>query len=209
MILIHSFLLVFGVYEIDTIFFFFSCSLKLMVLILQLDRVSSIAAKYIGRPISQLPPVQPIHISSLDLSMGSFGAHAGLAGPSLDLDLLPGSSSTMPNVPYQPACLSDMDKSLMSDIASNAMEELLRLLQTNEPLWMKSSTDGRDVLNLDTYERMFPKANSHLKNPNVRIEASRDSGVVIMNGLTLVDMFMDPVRCSYLQIGTKRIETLN
>ncbi|XP_027359063.1 homeobox-leucine zipper protein HDG11-like isoform X2 [Abrus precatorius] len=159
----------------------------------ELDRVSSIAAKYIGRPISQLPPVQPIHISSLDLSMGSFGSQ-GLGGPSLDLDLLPGSSSSsMPNVPpYQPACLSDMDKSLMSDIASNAMEELIRLLQTNEPLWIKSSADGRDVLNLDTYERMFPKTNSHLKNPNVRIEASRDSGVVIMNGLTLVDMFMDP-----------------
>lgn len=166
---------------------------------MQLDRVSSIAAKYIGRPISHLPPVQPIHISSLDLSMGSFGRHGLGGGPSLDLDLLPGSSSSssMQNVPYQPPCLSDMDKSLMSDIATNAMEELIRLLQTNEPLWMKSTTDGKDVLNFDTYERMFPKPNSHLKNPNVRIEASRDSGVVIMNGLTLVDMFMDPVRSSY------------
>ncbi|KAG4952693.1 hypothetical protein JHK85_046560 [Glycine max] len=158
----------------------------------ELDRVSSIAAKYIGRPISQLPPVQPIHISSLDLSMGTF-ASQGLGGPSLDLDLLPGSSSSsMPNLPpFQPPCLSDMDKSLMSDIASNAMEEMIRLLQTNEPLWMKGA-DGRDVLDLDSYERMFPKANSHLKNPNVHVEASRDSGVVIMNGLTLVDMFMDP-----------------
>lgn len=156
----------------------------------ELDRVSSIAAKYIGRPISQLPPVQPIHISSLDLTMGTFGDQ-GISGPSLDLDLLPGSSSTLPNLPYQQIVLSDMDKSLMSDIAANAMEELLRLLQTNEPLWMKSSTDGRDVLDLDSYERMFPRANSHLKNPNVRIEASRDSGVVIMNGLALVDMFMD------------------
>ncbi|KAM1026654.1 hypothetical protein ACFX2I_039495 [Malus domestica] len=158
----------------------------------ELDRVSSIAAKYIGRPISQLPPVQPIHISSLDLSMASFGGH-GMAGPSLDLDLLPGSAaSSMPNLPYQPNGFSDMDKSLMTDIAANAMEELLGLLRTNEPLWMKSSTDGRDVLNLETYERIFPRANSHLKTPNVRIEASRDSGVVIMNGLALVDMFMDP-----------------
>ncbi|TQD94239.1 hypothetical protein C1H46_020191 [Malus baccata] len=158
----------------------------------ELDRVSSIAAKYIGRPISQLPPVQPIHISSLDLSMASFGGH-GMAGPSVDLDLLPGSAaSSMPNLPYQPNGFSDMDKSLMTDIAANAMEELLGLLRTNEPLWMKSSTDGRDVLNLETYERIFPRANSHLKTPNVRIEASRDSGVVIMNGLALVDMFMDP-----------------
>ncbi|XP_068309435.1 homeobox-leucine zipper protein HDG11-like [Pyrus communis] len=157
----------------------------------ELDRVSSIAAKYIGRPISQLPPVQPIHISSLDLSMASFGGH-GLAGPSLDLDLIPGSaSSTMPNLPYQPPGFSDLDKSLMTDIAANAMAELLRLLQTNEPLWMKSSTDGRDVLNLETYERIFPRATSHSKNSYVRIEASRDSGVVIMSGLALVDMFID------------------
>ncbi|TKY61115.1 Homeobox-leucine zipper protein HDG11 [Spatholobus suberectus] len=163
----------------------------------ELDRVSSIAAKYIGRPISQLPPVQPIHISSLDLSMASFG-NQGMVGPgpassSLNLDLLPaGTSSSVPNLPYQPPCLSDMDKSLMSDIASNAMEELLRLLQTNEPLWLKSNIDGRDVLSCDTYERMFPKPNSRPKNPNVRVEASRDSGVVFMNSLALADMFMDP-----------------
>ena len=124
--------------------------------------------------------------------MGSFGAH-GLTGPSLDLDLLPGSSSAIPRVPFQPTGISDMDKSLMGDIAANAMEELLRLLQTNEPLWIKSPTDGREVLNLESYETMFPRVNSHLKNPNLRIEASRDSGVVIMNGSALVDMFMDAV----------------
>ncbi|KAL0335831.1 UNVERIFIED_CONTAM: Homeobox-leucine zipper protein HDG11 [Sesamum radiatum] len=70
----------------------------------ELDRVSSIAAKYIGRPISQLPPVQPIHVSSLDLSMASFGGH-GIPGPSLDLDLdlLPGSSSSViPNLAFPP-----------------------------------------------------------------------------------------------------------
>lgn len=128
-------------------------------------------------------------MSSLDLSMGSFG------GPSLDLDLdlIPPNSS----LPFHPLGISDMDKSLMSDFAANAMNELLRLLQTNDPLWMKSSSDGRDVLCLDTYQTIFPRANSRLNNPNVRIEASRDSGVIIMNSLTLVDMFMDSVSCYY------------
>ncbi|XP_014508329.1 homeobox-leucine zipper protein HDG11 isoform X2 [Vigna radiata var. radiata] len=164
----------------------------------ELDRVSSIAAKYIGRPISQLPPVQPIHLSSLDLSMSCFGNqamvdHVLAPSPSLNLDLLSaGTSSSVPNFPYQPPYLSDMDKSLMSDIASNAMEELLRLVQTNEPLWLKSNVDGRDVLNSDAYERIFPKPNSRPKTPNLRLEASRDSAVVLMNSLALVDMFMDP-----------------
>jgi len=82
----------------------------------------------------------------------------------------------------------------MFDIATNAMQELVLLMETNEPLWMKSNTDGRDTLNLETYETMFPRANNRLKNPNIRIEASRNSGDVIMNALTLVEMFMDPVR---------------
>lgn len=163
---------------------------------LQLDRVSSIAAKYIGRPISQLPPVQPIHISSLDLSMASYGGHGmgGLGpGPSLDLDLLHGSSSiVIPSIAFPPMSISDMDKSVMADIASNGMEELIRLLQSNEPLWMKTS-DGRETLNLESYDRAFQSPYTRMKNPNVRTEASRDSGVVIMNGLALVDMFMDAV----------------
>ncbi|KAL1823607.1 hypothetical protein ACET3Z_010385 [Daucus carota] len=156
----------------------------------ELDRISNMAGRYIGRPISQLPPVQPFHISSLDLSMGSFGFQ-GMPGPSFDLDLLPGSSSNVPNIPYQRVSLTDMDKSLMADIAGNSMGELIRLLQSNEPFWMKSIADGKEVLNLESYERIFPRINSHLKNPNVHIEASRDSGVVIMNGLALVNMFMD------------------
>nr|GLL35367.1 homeobox-leucine zipper protein HDG11 [Ipomoea trifida] len=157
----------------------------------ELDKISSIAAKYIGRPISQLPPVQPIHLSSLDLSMSSYGGHGIPGGPSLDLDLLPGSSAAaIPGFPFPALSLSDMDRSLMADIAGNAMEELIRLLQGNESLWTKS-LDGRDLLNLESYERVFPRASNHMKNPNMRIEASRDSGVVIMNALALVDMFMD------------------
>jgi len=124
--------------------------------------------------------------------------HVPAPSPSINLDLLSaGTSSSLPNMPYQPPYLSDMDKSLMSDIASNAMEELLRLVQTNEPLWLKSNVDGRDVLNSDAYERIFPKPNSRPKNPNVRLEASRDSAVVSMNSLALADMFMDPVCFSH------------
>lgn len=132
--------------------------------------------------------------------MASFAAHVGLSGgPSLDLDLLPGASSSSmhppppPQLPYHHPGFSDMDKSLMSDVAANATEELLRLLQTNDPLWLRPDGIGKDVLNLDAYDRLFPRANNGMKSPGVRVEASRDSGVVIMNGLALVDMFMDPV----------------
>lgn len=160
----------------------------------ELDRVSSVASKYLGRPITQLPPVQPIPMSSLDLSVGSYGAPPPGLGPSLDLDLLPGSSSSsvMP-FPF-PTAVSELEKPIMAEVATSAMEELIRLVQTDEPLWMKSAGDGSDVLNLDTYDRIFQRPGQAYKSLDIRIEASRDSSLVIMNAGTLVDMFMDPVK---------------
>lgn len=151
-------------------------------------------------------------MSSLDLSMASYGGGPSNrmammhAGPSLDLDLLTGSamgassSSTMnPDHMFQnPMHFSDMDKSVMSEIATNAMAELIRLVQSNEPLWMKGIKDGTETLNIDNYKRVFPRPNDSLKNANVRSEASRVSGVVTMNSLQLVDMFVDMVKFSLL-----------
>lgn len=158
---------------------------------LQLDHVSSIASKYLGRPITQLPPVQPVSISSLDLSVGGY-SNPGLS-PSLDLDLLCRSSSSV--FPYAfPTAASELEKPLMVEMATNAMEEFIRLVQTDEPLWVKSGSDGRDMLQLETYERMFQRPSQQLKLLDTRIEASRDSALVIMSALALVDMFMDAVR---------------
>ncbi|KAI3938946.1 hypothetical protein MKW92_034837 [Papaver armeniacum] len=154
----------------------------------ELDRVSSICAKYIGRPISRLPSIQPI-ASSLDLSVGSYGH--GMSGAStLDLDLLPGCSSSIAPLPLQAIAITDMEKSIMTEIANAAMDELIRLLQAGEPLWIKSPIDGKEMLNVEAYENSFPRANN-AKSPDTRTEASRDSGVVIMNGLQLVDIFLD------------------
>ncbi|KAK9091462.1 hypothetical protein Sjap_024639 [Stephania japonica] len=157
----------------------------------ELERVSAIAAKYIGRPISHITSIQSAPIAPLDLSMGSIGAHSlGGSSPSLNFDLLPGSSSSIATLPLQITTgISEMEKSVMADVALGAMDEVMRLLQTDEPLWMKAA-DGRDILNLDSYERMFPR-NHHFKNPHIRREASRDSCLVVMNGSALVDMFMD------------------
>ncbi|CAL9138047.1 unnamed protein product [Musa acuminata var. zebrina] len=153
----------------------------------ELDRVSNLASKYLGRPLTQLPPVQPVSLSSLDLSAGGYG-DAGIS-PSLDLDLLCRSSSSA--FPFQcPSTVSDLEKPLMVEMATGAMEEVIRLVQTDEPLWVKSS-DGRDILQLETYDSMFQRLGRQLKFPGTRIEASRDSALVIMGAMTLIDMFMD------------------
>ncbi|NP_001302850.1 homeobox-leucine zipper protein HDG11-like [Brassica napus] len=150
----------------------------------ELERMSTVASKYMGRPISShLSTLHPLHISPLDLSM---------TGPSLDFDLLPGSSMhSHPN--NNLATISEMDKPLMNDIALTAMEELLRLFNTNEPLWTRAD-GGREILDLGSYENLFPRSGNRGKNHNVRTEASRSSGIVFMNAMTLVDMFMDGVK---------------
>lgn len=155
---------------------------------LQLDRVSSIASKYIGRPISRLSPIQPIPFSPLDLTMGCFRGQA--IGPSLDLDLLSRNSS-IATLPMQRVGIADMEKSIMMETAANAMNELMRLAQSNDPLWMRSSV-GNELLNLEVYNKIFPRPN-HPKSPDMSIEASRGSCPVVMNGLTLVNMFLDTV----------------
>ncbi|CAN7009701.1 unnamed protein product [Brassica oleracea var. botrytis] len=83
-----------------------------LIFIAQLERKSTVASKYMGRPISShLSTLHPMQISPLDLSM---------TGPSLDFDLLPGSS--MHSQSNNLATISDMDKPLMNDIALTAME---------------------------------------------------------------------------------------
>ncbi|XP_056848032.1 homeobox-leucine zipper protein HDG11-like [Raphanus sativus] len=127
----------------------------------KLERMSTVASKYMGRPISSdISTLHPMHISSLDLSMTS------LTGPSLDFDLLLGSSMS------SNFSTSDMDKPIMNDIALTAMQELLRLVHTNKPL--SNRADGcRDVLNLGSYENVFPSSSNRGKNHNHRIKASR------------------------------------
>ncbi|KAK1301956.1 Homeobox-leucine zipper protein ROC8 [Acorus calamus] len=174
---------------------FFLCSAKL-------ERVSTMASKYVGRPISHFPPVQPIPISSLDLSVGSHhsiccggggGGHAmmGLSPPSLDLDLLHGSSSSAPALHVPPSMgMTEMEKSLMAELASAALDEAVRLLRADEPFWVRSGGDGGEVLDLDSYSRSFAKLGP-AKSPDVRVEASRDSGLVFMRAHALIDMLMD------------------
>ena len=48
----------------------------------------------------------------------------------------------MHSQPNNMATISDMDKPLMNDISLTAMEELLRLFNTNEPLWTRADGGG-------------------------------------------------------------------
>ncbi|PRQ43651.1 putative START domain-containing protein [Rosa chinensis] len=75
-------------------------------------------------------------------------------------------------------------------LAFVAMEELIRMAQIGEPLWMNSIDGSTTVLNEDEYIRTCPRGIVP-KQPGFKCEASRESAVVIMNRNKLVEILMD------------------
>ncbi|XP_057971175.1 homeobox-leucine zipper protein ROC8 [Malania oleifera] len=160
------------------------------------EKVSNLLAKYIGKPIAQIQslPTQMQSLTalgaSLDISTGCF-ASQGMGSTSPDIDLLSGNANS-PTFPYQSIGISEMEKSLIIETVSSARDELIRLIRINEPLWIKSSTNGNYVLHHDSYEKMFPRG-THFKGSNTQVESSKEWVLVPFSGKHLVDMFLDPI----------------
>jgi len=125
------------------------------------------------------PPMPP---RPVDLGVGNFGGQPGLGGDIYEAgDLLRSISAP-----------TEADKPMIIELAVAAMEELIRMAQMDEPLWM-NSLDGIDaVLNEDEYIRIFPHGIGP-KPTGFKCEASRESAVVIMNHINLVEYLMDVV----------------
>ncbi|KAJ8749034.1 hypothetical protein K2173_013478 [Erythroxylum novogranatense] len=171
----------------------------------ELDRVCALAGKFLGRPISSIasPIGPPLPNSSLELGVGSNG-FGGLSSVSSALPLAPdfggGFSSSLPVMtPTRPSTigLTGLDKSLersmLLELALTAMDELFKMAQTDEPLWIRSVEGVREVLNQEEYMRTFTPCIG-MKPIGFVTEASRETGVVIINSLALVETLMDSNR---------------
>ena len=148
--------------------------------------MSSITSKYLGRPFTQALPTS---VPALDLSVGGVPGPGLGGGPSLDLDLLSGCSSAMlPPV-------TEMERPMMADLAARAMDELIRLAQAGRQLWDKGVPGGApETLNVAAYDSLFAAPGGAFRPPDIGVEGSRDSGLVFMSAVALVDVFMDTVR---------------
>ncbi|KAG8043579.1 hypothetical protein GUJ93_ZPchr0458g22420 [Zizania palustris] len=147
----------------------------------EIDRISAIAAKYVGKPMVPFPvlsnPMAASRAAPLDLAVPPYGAVPPdmFGGGASAGDLLRGVQS-------------DADKPMIVELAVAAMEELLRMAQLDEPLW--SAPPPTETLNEEEYARMFPRGLGP-KQYGLRSEASRDSAVVIMTHANLVEILMD------------------
>ncbi|KAL9236632.1 hypothetical protein vseg_011276 [Gypsophila vaccaria] len=147
----------------------------------EIDRISGIAAKYIGKPLGTSPPLTSR--SSLDFGIGNgFGPQPSMVdtmyGPSAG-DLL--RTVAPPN---------EADKPMIIELAVAAMEELIRTAQASDPLWVPSPDNSAVILNEEEYFRTFPRGIGPMP-LGFRSEASRDSCDVIMNHMNLVEILMD------------------
>lgn len=82
---------------------------------------------------------------------------------------------------------------LVTDLAAAAMEELVEMARIKEPLWVSSIDGTTALLDQDEYFRSF-STGFDPKPQGYKTEASRESAVVIINHLHLVETLMNVVR---------------
>lgn len=87
---------------------------------------------------------------------------------------------------------TEADKPMIVELAVAAMEELIRMTQAGEPLWIPTSDNSSEILSEDEYLRTFPRGIGP-KPLGLKSEASRETAVVIMNHISLVEILMDVV----------------
>nr|XP_043619227.1 homeobox-leucine zipper protein MERISTEM L1-like isoform X2 [Erigeron canadensis]XP_043619229.1 homeobox-leucine zipper protein MERISTEM L1-like isoform X2 [Erigeron canadensis] len=148
----------------------------------EIDRISGIAAKYVGKPTLNYPDVSCHGASrSLDLPMANFSPQQGMVGEMFGAD----------DFLRSMAGPSETEKPIIVELAVTAMEELIRMAQVGEPLWVQTTDNSsHETLNEDEYLNSFPGGIGP-KPMGLKSEASRESKVVIMNHMTLVEILMD------------------
>ncbi|XP_016449923.1 homeobox-leucine zipper protein HDG2-like isoform X2 [Nicotiana tabacum] len=138
----------------------------------EVDRISAFAAKHLGKPVSSLnvysSPVTPP--SSLDLG-NAFGNNGEVLRSSF-------------NGP------TEAEKPFIIELAVAAMEEFIQMAQMGEPLWLPSIDRRTNFLNEEEYVRLFPLGIGP-KLEGFKTEASKDTAVVFMNHIKLVEILMD------------------
>ncbi|XP_072963292.1 homeobox-leucine zipper protein ROC3 [Typha angustifolia] len=160
----------------------------------ELERLSCIPSRYGNRHVQpSLGPAPPLLMPSLDLDMAIYSRHFNENTMVSCADMI----SSVPiadDHPHFPSVLvMEHDKPIVLDMAMTAADQLARMCRTDEPLWARSGVHGIEVLNLEEHARLFPwpinsKQEHHLE---FRKESTRDTALVIMNSITLVDAFMD------------------
>ena len=102
--------------------------------------------------------------------------------------------SDMPTM-HLPAPVTEKERPLLAKMATRAMYEWIRLTQQGGNVWVKiPGGDGRETIDVQEYDSIYSKpGSSNFRAGDIRVEGSRDSAIVCMSPVNLVEVFMDPV----------------
>ncbi|XP_022738572.1 homeobox-leucine zipper protein HDG5-like [Durio zibethinus] len=158
----------------------------------ELEWVSAIASRYIEKPI-QTMSAAPAMMPHLDLDMSIDPRHFTepmvSCAEMMPVPMLPETASYPEN---NNLILMNEEKTVAMELAMSSLDELVKMCRANEPLWIRNNENGKELLNLEEHARVFHwPLNLKQCSTKFRTEASRDSAVVIMNSVTLVDAFLD------------------
>ncbi|KAL0862289.1 hypothetical protein Bca101_041407 [Brassica carinata] len=164
----------------------------------ELDRLCALAGKFINR--SDEAGSHHLPNSTLKLGVGSKNVYDGggftLVPHGFEISSSPffsGLDAPVNRTGADVAAGGVDEKSLYLDLALSAMDELVKMAQTSEPLWIQGSKGKREMLNREEYDKSFrpclgPKPDGFVS------EASKEVGMVIINSLALVETLMDSER---------------
>lgn len=129
---------------------------------------------------------------SVDVGNGKYNINNGMVGEAYG-----GNGELVRSIQLQGV----EDKRKIVELAVLGMDELTKLALANgNNLWLPNNNLNTEILNEDEYVRHFPRATAP-KPLGLRTDGSRESVVVIMNHINLIDILMDVNRWSSMFSG--------
>lgn len=91
-----------------------------------------------------------------------------------------------------PGGISGNEKAAVVELAESALQEMVHMVQAEEPLWIKKAVGDQPLacrLDVEAYTKRFPGRSKRIS--GLVTEATRESGSVSINSLALLDALMD------------------
>ncbi|KAF3663947.1 Homeobox-leucine zipper protein ROC2 [Capsicum annuum] len=166
----------------------------------EIVRITSEAGRYVGRSLFQNTTFQNNHNGYNSPTPADFGVLPPYSTPQSVVD---GGEAFNNNnevdiVDHQDISImssmiapTEVEKQFIIELALVAMEEFVQMAHMKEPLWFSSNIDnGTSLLNEEEYFRFFPRGIGP-RPIGFNTEASRDTAIVIMNPINLVEILME------------------
>ncbi len=95
--------------------------------------------------------------------------------------------------------LTEAEKPLVVDLAVTAMEELLRMAQADQHLWMPVDSDNKELLNYEEHALQFPRGIGFARpHTGLKTEATRETDPAMSDAVSLVETLMDS--CQWMEM---------